>query len=124
LVSEPGAQRAYSDLGFMLLGCLVERISGRPLDRFLEEELYGPLGLRSTAFRPRDRGLGPFAATSHGNPYEYRMVADPNFGYRVEENALDFTRWRNYTLIGEVNDGNAFYGNEGLAGHAGLFSTA
>src|SRR5690606_5041344 len=64
-----GAERHYSDLGFMLLGYLVERVSGRPLDAFLEQELYGPLGLEATTFRPTERALTDFAATSHGNPY-------------------------------------------------------
>lgn len=119
-----GEERRYSDLGFMLLGYVVERASGQPLDRFLEEHLYRPLGLTSTAFNPRDKGLGPFAATSHGNPYERRMVADDDFGYRVDEDPDDFAEWRDSTLVGEVNDGNAYYAHGGVAGHAGLFSTA
>jgi CubicO group peptidase (beta-lactamase class C family) len=64
------------------------------------------------------------AATSHGNPYEYRMVADDGFGYLCDEDPTDFTGWRAYTLQGEVNDGNAWYAHQGVAGHAGLFSTA
>ncbi len=119
-----GTQRVYSDLGFMLLGYLIEAVGGRPLDRFLEEELYEPLELRSTTFNPRSTGQTTFAATSHGNPYEYKMVDDDAFGYRCDENVEDFTDWRRYMLLGEVNDGNAFYAHGGVAGHAGLFSTA
>lgn len=117
-------QREYSDLGFMLLGYIIERVSGEPLDVFVAENLYSPLGLSSTAFSPRDKGLGPFAATSHGNPYERRMVTDDDFGYRVEEDPASFRAWRDYTLAGEVSDGNAHYAHGGVAGHAGLFSTA
>ncbi|MFW6197809.1 MAG: serine hydrolase domain-containing protein [Myxococcota bacterium] len=119
-----GEERRYSDLGFMLLGYVVERVSGRRLDRFVEEELYAPLGLASTAFLPREKGLGPSAATSHGNPYERRMVEDDEFGYRVEVDPRAFRSWREHTLVGEVNDGNAHYAHGGVAGHAGLFSTA
>lgn len=50
-------QRQYSDLGFMLLGYIIERVSGQPLDRFLDQNLYDPLGLSSTAFNPREKGL-------------------------------------------------------------------
>ncbi|HSH46814.1 MAG TPA: serine hydrolase [Longimicrobiales bacterium] len=114
----------YSDLGFMLLGYLVERVTGSPLDEFVAAEVYGPLGLEHTAFLPRDAGLGPFAATSHGNPFERRMVEDDAFGYQVDEDPGTFSGWRTRTLAGEVNDGNAFYTHGGVAGHAGLFSTA
>jgi CubicO group peptidase (beta-lactamase class C family) len=119
-----GRVRHYSDLGFMLLGYIVESVSGEALDEFLDDEIYGPVGLRSTAFNPLEHGLGPFAATSHGNPFERRMVADDTFGYLCDEDADSFAGWRRYTLIGEVNDGNAFHAHRGVAGHAGLFSTA
>ncbi len=119
-----GKERHYSDLGFMLLGYIIEQVSGQSLDVFLRENLYEPLGMNSTTFNPSEYGFTEFAATSHGNPYEYHMVADDNFGYLCHEDPESFQGWRHYTLIGEVNDGNAYYANGGVAGHAGLFSTA
>lgn len=120
-----GEGRHYSDLGFMVLGRLVEAIAGEPLDRFLHDELFGPLGLRHTKFRVRGSTLdGPIAATSHGNPYEHRMVHDSTFGYLIHGDAGAWDGWRRYTLVGEVNDGNAWHAWGGVAGHAGLFSTA
>jgi len=164
--------RRYSDLGFMLAGYIVEAVTGRPLDLFLEQELYGPLGLTRTEFLPERSGsgwsrsalpggawgsppgpdaagvgvgigagvgtgtgigiggsrqgrlTGPFAATSHGNPYERRMVEDDSFGYLCDEDPAAFTGWRTHTLQGEVNDGNAWHAHGGVAGHAGLFSSA
>ena len=124
LASPVGQERHYSDLGFMLLGYLIEAVTRRPLDVFLTEALYEPLGLRSTTFRPRSHGLNGFAVTSHGNPFEKRMVADDDFDYLCDEDPYSFTRWRTYVLDGEVNDGNAYHANNGVAGHAGLFSTA
>ena len=118
-----GAGRHYSDLGFMLLGYMVERVSGRPLDVFVREELYEPLGLRATAFLPKQQGLAGFAATSHGNPYERRMVHDTSFGYDYAGDPHAWSGWREYTLEGEVNDGNAWHAHGGVAGHAGLFSS-
>ncbi len=128
-----GEGRRYSDLGFMLLGYLTEREAGIPLDRFLNQELFEPLGLDRTGYRRAGcerSGVGfpcpngPFAATSHGNPYEYRMVHDTAFGYRFPGDPMAWGNWRRHTLVGEVNDGNAFHAHGGVAGHAGLFSTA
>ncbi|MEK3857533.1 serine hydrolase [Cytobacillus sp. FSL H8-0458] len=119
-----GTDRRYSDFSFMMLGFLIEEISGQKLDKYLEENIYKPLKMHDTMFTPPDHFKKKIAATSWGNPYEYKMIDDPNFGYYVEESPDMFKYWRNYTLVGEVNDGNSFYGNKGVAGHAGLFSTA
>lgn len=120
-----GEERHYSDLGFMLLADIVETVTGKTVDQYLSEEIYGPLNLSNTFFNPLERGVGPehIVATSHGNPFERRMVYDDEFGYKVDVDPESWNEWREYTLIGEVNDGNAWYANEGVAGHAGLFST-
>ena len=119
-----GQGRHYSDLGFMLLGYIVERVSGRPLDVFLEQELYRPLGLKSTTFLPTTHGFTDFAATEQGNGYERHMVYDSTFGYRYRGDPTAWNGWRQYVLNGETDDGNSWYANGGVAGHAGLFSTA
>jgi CubicO group peptidase (beta-lactamase class C family) len=119
-----GDARHYSDLGFMLLGYIVERVSGARLDVFLEQNLYRPLGLRSTTFNPKPHGFTEFAATERGNVYERHMVYDSTFGYRYRGDATAWNGWRQYVLDGEVDDGNSYYANGGIAGHAGLFSTA
>ena len=119
-----GEARHYSDLGFMLLGYIVERVSGQRLDRFLDDNLYGPLRLKSTAFIPRAHGFREFAATEQGNVYERHMVYDSTFGYRYLGDPTAWNGWRQHVLIGEVDDGNSYYANGGIAGHAGLFSTA
>ncbi|MDQ6768620.1 MAG: serine hydrolase [Gemmatimonadota bacterium] len=119
-----GDARHYSDLGFMLLGYVVEHASGQPLDVFLEQNLYRPLGLRSTTFNPKAHGFTEFASTEQGNVYERHMVYDSTFGYRYRGDPTAWSGWRQYVLNGEVDDGNSFYANGGVAGHAGLFSTA
>jgi CubicO group peptidase (beta-lactamase class C family) len=119
-----GEGRHYSDLSFMLLGYIAERVSGQPLDVFLERSLYRPLGLSHTTFNPRKRGCTGFAATEQGNVYEKHMVEDTTFGYDYRGDPASWNGWRRYVLDGEVDDGNAFYANGGVAGHAGLFSTA
>ena len=119
-----GDGRHYSDLGFMLLGYIVERVSGMPLDAFLAQSLYRPLGLKSTTFNPKAHGFTDFALTEQGNVYERHMAYDSTFGYRYRGDPTAWNGWRQYVLNGEVDDGNSFYANGGVAGHAGLFSTA
>jgi serine-type D-Ala-D-Ala carboxypeptidase len=120
-----GRQRKYSDLGFIILGQLIEVVSGMPLDVFFQENIFTPLGMTHTRYNPLKTGtFSKFAATSFGNPYEKRMVYDSSLGFIV--NGIDprgWNGWRNYVLAGEVNDGNAWYANGGVSGAAGLFST-
>ncbi len=121
-----GKQRRYSDLGFMLLGEIIEKISGMSLDNFEKENIFMPLGMDSTTYNPlKFFTPGNIAATSHGNPYEKRMVSDSTLGFTIKGIDPDsWSGWRKYTLRGEVNDGNTWYASEGISGAAGLFSTA
>ncbi|MEO7456645.1 MAG: serine hydrolase [Gemmatimonadaceae bacterium] len=119
-----GAGRHYSDLSFMLVGFIIERVTGQHLDAFLASQLYGPLGLRSTGYTPLAHGITNIAATEQGNVYEKHMVYDSTFGYRYRGDPTSWRGWRERVLVGEVDDGNSFYANGGVAGHAGLFSTA
>ncbi len=120
----PGEQRRYSDPGFMLLGDVIETVSGQSLDSFLHERIYSRLGLESTIFNPDAEEFRLIVSTSHGNPFEKKMVHELGFGYNVDVDTESWTGWRSHTLRGEVNDGNAWYTHGGVAGHAGLFSTA
>ena len=119
-----GAGRHYSDFSFMLLGYIVEHVSGQRLDIFLDSAIYRPLGLDSITFLPRAHGFTKFAATEQGNVYERHMVYDSTFGYRYLGDPTAWNGWRHYVLDGEVDDGNSYYAHGGIAGHAGLFSTA
>lgn len=128
----PIGEEHYSDLGFQMLGFLVEQITGMGMEEYARTAIYEPLGLTRTTYLPLSNGFAPeeIAATSFGNPYEYAMVDEidyPGFGYDCTEDLPSFaafTGWRNYTLVGECNDGNCAMANGGVAGHAGLYSTA
>jgi CubicO group peptidase (beta-lactamase class C family) len=98
LEGRPGAQYIYSDLGADVLGLLVEVVSGEPLDKFLTRRVFDPLGMNETMYRPAD-----------------------SLRYRIAP--TEVTPPRGYPLRGEVHDENA-YALGGVAGHAGLFSTA
>jgi CubicO group peptidase (beta-lactamase class C family) len=119
-----GGQRRYSDLGFVLLGEIIEIVSGMPLDKFEEQNIFQPLHMTNTVYNPLSTGkFKKIAATSHGNPYEKRMVYDSTLGFKIKEiDPAKWNGWRTYTLRGEVNDGNAWYANRGISGAAGLFS--
>lgn len=120
-----GEQRRYSDLGFVLLGEIIEIVSGQSLEQFMKQNIFLPLGMKNTTYNPLTTGnYKKIAATSHGNPYEKRMVYDSTLGFKIKEiDPLKWNGWRTYTLRGEVNDGNAWYANGGISGAAGLFST-
>jgi CubicO group peptidase (beta-lactamase class C family) len=106
LMSLPGAQSRYSDLGFMILGELVETISGTPLDHFCQDQIFGPLALGCTSFRDLTQ-------------LKTRAVRPPKGGIAPTEDCA----WRKKVICGEVHDDNA-YAMGGVAGHAGLFSSA
>ena len=119
-----GEGRHYSDLSFMLIGYIVERVSGQTLDAFLAQRLYRPLGLPTIGFKPKARGITDLASTEQGNVYEKHMVYDSTFAYKYRGDPKSWDGWRQYVLTGEVDDGNSWYANGGVAGHAGLFATA
>ncbi|UFU02585.1 penicillin binding protein PBP4B [Ruania suaedae] len=119
LMYAPRTTFAYSDVDYMILGLLVEQVTGQRLDVYLEENFYGPLGLENTTFNPLEHGIDPshVAATElNGNTRDGNV----SFG---EFDSGDPVPMREYTLQGEVHDEKAWYSMAGVAGHAGLFST-
>lgn len=120
-----GTNRKYSDFSFMTLAFVVEAVTGEKINDYVLNEIYKPLKLKRTRYLPLEVfSKNNIASTSHGNPFEQKMIYDDNFGYKIDENFDSFKYWRLHTLTGSVNDGNAYYANNGVAGHAGLFSTA
>lgn len=97
----PNSEYVYSDLGFILLGDLVEHVSGQRLDIFVSRHFYSPMALCHTAFNPVERGIDSLAIA----PTEWDEA------------------YRHRQLQGIVHDENA-YAMGGVSGHAGLFSTA
>ncbi|NYT41089.1 serine hydrolase [Sphingomonas sp. R-74633] len=97
--SPPGTTYVYQDFNLILVGEIVSRITGQPLDAFLHKEVFGPLGMKDTGFNPPKAKLARIAPTE-----------------------LD-TSFRHMLVRGVVHDENA-YVMGGVAGHAGLFSTA
>ncbi|MBZ5566751.1 MAG: beta-lactamase family protein [Acidobacteriia bacterium] len=99
LEAAPGERTAYSDIGFIVLGEALARLADDPLDSFCRREIFGPLGMSRSCFNP---------------PAELRPLIPPT---------EDDRRFRQRIMQGEVHDENAFVMG-GVAGHAGLFSSA
>ena len=99
LAAEPGKQVEYSDLGFMLLGEIVQQLTGERLDAFAREQIFLPLGMNNSLFNPPKDLRGRIAPTENDTAFRKRQ------------------------LQGEVDDANAG-AMGGVAGHAGLFTTA
>ncbi|GAB4296523.1 MAG: serine hydrolase domain-containing protein [Ignavibacteriaceae bacterium] len=96
---EPGRKTLYSDLGMIVLGKVIEKVTEKPLEEFCRENIFIPLKMNDTYFNPPD-----------------------SLKYRIAPTETD-TYWRNRLLHGEVHDETAAMLG-GVAGHAGLFSTA
>ncbi|MGO8718851.1 MAG: serine hydrolase domain-containing protein [Acidobacteriaceae bacterium] len=97
LESAPGSRAVYSDIGFILLGRLLETIAGEQLDSYCRREVFAPLGMNSTLYCP---------------PVERRPSIPPT---------VDADHFRQRVLQGEVHDGNCWRLG-GISGHAGVFS--
>ena len=98
LAYEPGAKTVYSDLGIILLGDILERVSGTPFEDLARKRVLEPLAMKDSRYRPPAALLDRIAPTEN----------DP---------------WRGRVVRGEVHDENAF-ALGGVAPHAGLFGTA
>jgi serine-type D-Ala-D-Ala carboxypeptidase len=99
LAAAPGTHAEYSDVGFIILGVVLERLADESLDAFCQREIFGPLGMTHTTFNPT-------SAFKHSIP---PTADDRTFRHRI--------------IQGEVQDENASILG-GVAPHAGLFSTA
>jgi len=99
----PGTHAEYSDIGFIILGVALERLAGEPLDAFCAREVFGPLAMARTGFRP---------------PATLRSAIPPT---------VDDKDFRQRVIQGEVHDENAWVAQAamaGVAGHAGVFAPA
>jgi CubicO group peptidase (beta-lactamase class C family) len=123
-----GGRVVYSDLGFIVLGFLLQRLTGLSLEELARREIIEPLQLRRTFFNPASSELKTdIAASETGNAYEREMCEKDFPSISPGEIASGSVNpdyvWRKEIIWGEVHDANAHFLG-GAAGHAGLFSTA
>ena len=99
LMADPGTRAEYSDIGFIILGYLVETITGERLDPYCQREIFAPLGMSTTHFCPEEPLRASIPPTEDDRSFRHRVIQ------------------------GKVHDENASVMG-GVAGHAGLFSNA
>lgn len=102
----PGTRQVYSDIGYILLGMLIERLTGLGLEKAVYRDVFRPLGMKSSSYIDlslmKRRGIHPVP----------ELIAP-----------TEHCPWRKRVLCGEVHDDNA-WAMGGIAGHAGVFSSA
>lgn len=113
LRNPPGARFVYSDIGYIALGEVVHRVSGMPLNEFARRNIFQPLGMKDTGFKPA------MSLRARIAPTEKRRGQLSYLGDKPDADAADAEKW----LRGEVHDPTSFR-MAGVAGHAGLFTTA
>lgn len=114
IISKPGSQCTYSDLGFILLGEIVEQAGYASLDALFQNRIARPLEMKDTFFT-HNIGLTPKDDKS--------AVSDPwSLTHQKRFAPTEDCPWRKHVIQGEVHDPNA-YAMGGVAGHAGVFST-
>jgi CubicO group peptidase (beta-lactamase class C family) len=99
LTADPATRAEYSDIGFIVLGVALERLADEPLETFCRREVFGPLAMSRTTFNPAESLSENIPPTADDRTFRHRVIQ------------------------GEVQDENASVLG-GVAGHAGLFSTA
>lgn len=107
-----GTKTIYSDLDYMLLCLLVEKITGQGFDVYLNDTFYKPLGLTHTTFQP----------LLHG--FRADQCAATELNGNTRDGVVNFVNIRKKLVQGEVHDEKAYYSMGGISGHAGLFSNA
>jgi CubicO group peptidase (beta-lactamase class C family) len=123
----PGSTTVYSDLGFILLGSIIEKAANLPLDELFAKRVAEPLNIKDTFF-VRNEGMKPSTTsrrtdTTAGQHVPTRTSVSSKEGFRRRIAATEDCPWRNCVVHGEVHDQNT-YAMGGVAGQGGLFSTA
>ncbi len=109
----PGKVYSYNNMNYMILGLIVEKVSGMRIDEFAKTYIYEPLGIENeVTYRPLDAGI------------EKQSIAATERQGNTRDNSVFFEGIRTYTLQGEVHDENTYYCMDQVSGHAGLFASA
>lgn len=120
---EAGTRVIYSDLGYILLGKLLETLTATRLDHLFRRTVAESLDLNFTGYLPSSDILPRVAATELGNIHERTMIATMDFPPEEKEKVAAYDGWRTALVHGAVHDGNAHF-FRGISGHAGLFAPA
>lgn len=109
---KPREKTLYSDVDYMLLGFIIEKVSGQRLDNYLNENFLRPLNLNNITFNPIENG------------FDKNNIAATELNGNTRDNIIEFKNIRKDTIQGYVHDEKAYYSMKGVSGHAGLFANA
>lgn len=112
LMYRTNTRTVYSDVDYMLMAFVVEKLTGQDLQSFLKKTFWEPLGLKHITYRPLDNG------------FTKQDCAATEINGNTRQGHVDFPGVRKHTIQGEVHDGKAYYSMAGVSGHAGLFANA
>ena len=113
LVYKTGTHSVYSDVGYMLLGLIIEKVTSSSLDDYVQNEIYKPLGLKHIIYKPLQ------------NNFKKTDCAATEIG--LAKRAIwkeEFSMSESGVLQGIVHDGNAYFAMNQVSGHAGIFANA
>jgi CubicO group peptidase (beta-lactamase class C family) len=125
LTADPATRAEYSDIGFIILGVVLERLADEPLDRFCQREIFAPLAMTNTTFNPpvEIRAQIPPTADERDEPCGSDTAVRQLPKADNQSSASPRSTFRRRIIQGEVQDENASVLG-GVAAHAGLFSNA
>ena len=109
---EPGTKTVYSDVDYMVLGLVVEQVTGKDLNTYLKETFWEPMGLTHITYNPLENG------------FTKEDCAATELNGNSRDGFVKISGLRTETIQGQVHDEKAFYCMGGISGHAGLFSNA
>jgi CubicO group peptidase (beta-lactamase class C family) len=112
LIYEPGTRTLYSDIDYMLLGSVIEKVTGQDLNTFLSMTFWQPMHLDRITYNPLQNG------------FNQNDCAATELNGNTRDGLIDFPRIRKDTVQCEVHDEEAFCMMDGMSGHAGLFANA
>lgn len=112
LLYKPGTKAVYSDLDYVLLCFIIEKITGQRLDRYMQKAFYVPMGLTHITYNPLQAG------------FSKEECAATELNGNTRDHLVSFPGIREYMLQGEVHDELAWHSMGGVSGHAGLFANA
>jgi len=112
LIYEPRAKVTYSDIDYMLLGIIIEKITGQDLNTFLKKTYWEPMGLEHITYNPLNNG------------FKTDDCAATELNGNTRDGLISFPNVRKETIQCEVHDEESYYTMEGMGGHAGLFANA
>ena len=113
LVYNTGTDSVYSDVGYMLLGLIIEKITNQSLDDYVQSEIYKPLGLKHITYKPLQNNFKKADCAATEISLAKRSI------WKEE-----FSKTENGVLQGIVHDSNAYFAMNQVSGHAGVFANA